>query len=157
MHKVTNIWCEKRGHRCFFFVRGDWMSAYSQNSMESEWHHVECHYTMNGVIKFPPKRVNSDTILTPCYGVVPNGTPWNLDRELAVSDRRQTHPHTGSVHQARLNCTVSPDPECTQNLLLVLKSTKLPLHKTTERLALKHTCRVFCTGYRFISTETARV
>jgi hypothetical protein len=29
----------------------------------------------DGVSKLTPKRVNSDTILTPCYGVVPNGTP----------------------------------------------------------------------------------
>jgi hypothetical protein len=32
-------------------------------------------------------------------------------RELAVSDRRQTHPLTESVHQARPSCTVRPDPE----------------------------------------------
>jgi hypothetical protein len=24
----------------------------------------------------------SDTILTPCYGVVPNGTPWNLESSI---------------------------------------------------------------------------
>jgi hypothetical protein len=58
-----------------------------------------------------------------------------VPRKLAVSDRHQTHPLTaGSVHQARPNCTVRPDPGCTQNHLL--KSTKLPLHKTTETLAL---------------------
>jgi hypothetical protein len=55
------------------------------------------------------------------------------------------------VHQAHPNCTVRPDQECTQNRLL--KSTKLPLHKATETLALKS--REFCIG--FISTETARV
>jgi hypothetical protein len=44
--------------------------------------------------------------------------------------------NTGSVHQPCPNCTVRPDPECTQNHLL--KSTKPPLHKTTETLALKY-------------------
>jgi hypothetical protein len=46
-----------------------------------------------------------------------------VPRELAVSDRRQTHPLAGSLHQARPNCTVRPDPECTQNRLLIYKAT----------------------------------
>jgi hypothetical protein len=44
---------------------------------------------MNGVSKLTPKIVNSDTILTPCYGVVPNGTPWNLESNLLYCDLRQ--------------------------------------------------------------------
>jgi hypothetical protein len=74
-----------------------------------------------------------------------------VPRELAVSDRRQTRPLTGSVHQARRSCTVRPDPEYTQNVT-IKSPNKLPLHKTTETLALMY--REFWTG--FILTETAR-
>jgi hypothetical protein len=72
-----------------------------------------------------------------------------VPRELALSDRRQTHPLTGSVHQANPNCTERPDPERTQNRLI--KSTKLPLHKTTQTLALKY--REFCTEARPIHID----
>jgi hypothetical protein len=71
-------------------------------------------------------------------GESPNATPtirFSVSEFLSILTRL-----AGSEHQARPNCTVRPDPECTQNRLL--KS--LPLHKTTETLALKH--REFCTG-----------
>jgi hypothetical protein len=53
--------------------------------------------TMNGVSKFTPKRVNSDSILAPCYGVVPKSmlwsgpyTPWNLESRIRGRRNKRT-------------------------------------------------------------------